>query len=82
MVWDAHTKTHTNPLADEWEHAMGFRTGTTATSSLSKDQRCFVWAKPWISILWCGLLVFALQLYCLVSSPHVVASSSYIGSDK
>ena len=27
MVWDATTKTHTEPLADKWERAMGFCTG-------------------------------------------------------
>jgi hypothetical protein len=42
MVWDAHTKAHTEPLADEWERAMGFRTGTTAAPGLSEGQRRFV----------------------------------------
>ena len=42
MVRNAHTKTHTEPLADEQECAMGFRTGTTATLGLSEGQRRFV----------------------------------------
>ena len=29
MVSDAHTKSYTKPLANEQEHAMGFRTRTT-----------------------------------------------------
>ena len=28
MVWDAHTKTHTKPLDDKHERAMGCRTGS------------------------------------------------------
>jgi hypothetical protein len=42
MVWDAHTKTHTEPLADERECAIGFRNGTTATHGLFEGQRRFV----------------------------------------
>jgi len=42
MVWDTHTKTHTEPLADEQERAMGFPTGTTAAPGLSEGQRRFV----------------------------------------
>ena len=38
MVWDVHTKTHTKPLADKRERAMGFRTGTTAAPGLSEGQ--------------------------------------------
>jgi hypothetical protein len=38
MVWDAYTKTHTKPLADERERAMGFRTCTTAAPDLSEGQ--------------------------------------------
>ena len=30
MVWDAHTQSHCEPVADERQRAMGFRTGTTA----------------------------------------------------
>jgi hypothetical protein len=42
MVWNTHTKTHTEPLADERERAMRFRTGTTAALDLSEGQRRFV----------------------------------------
>ena len=42
MVWDAHTKTHTELLADERERAMEFRTSTTAAPGLSEGQRRFV----------------------------------------
>ena len=42
MVWDVDTKTHTEPLADERERAMGFRTGTTAAPILSEGQRRFM----------------------------------------
>ena len=36
LVWDATTKTHTEPLADERDRAMGFRTITTAALGLSE----------------------------------------------
>ena len=39
MMWDAHTKTHIEPLADERERAMGFRTGTTIALGLFEGQR-------------------------------------------
>ena len=42
MVWDARTKTHTEPWADKRKHAMGFRTCTTAAPGLSEGQRRFV----------------------------------------
>ena len=42
LVCDADTKTHTKPLHDKQERAMGFCTGTTATPGLSEGQRCFV----------------------------------------
>ena len=61
MVWDDHTKTHTKPLVDEHEHAMGFRTGTTTTPGFLRANDTSCWAKPWIFIPWCGLLVYALH---------------------
>ena len=42
MVWDVDTKTHTEPLADEREHAMGFQTGTTAAPGFSEGLRRFI----------------------------------------
>ena len=42
MVWDATTNTHTEPLAEERERAMGFRTGTTAAPGLFEGQQRFV----------------------------------------
>ena len=42
MEWDADTQTHTEPLADERERAMEFRTSTTTAPGLSEDQRRFV----------------------------------------
>ena len=38
VVWDAHTKTHCEPIADEQDRAMGFQTGTTTASGFSKGQ--------------------------------------------
>ena len=63
MVWDAHTKTHTEPLADERERAMGFHTGTTATFGLSEGQRRFVLgqAMDLHTIVWTVGLCLALQ---------------------
>ena len=48
MVWYAHTKTQTKPLADERERAIGFRIGTTATPSLSKGQAMDLHTMEWI----------------------------------
>lgn len=42
MVWDAHTKSHVEPSADERERAMGFLTGTTAAPGISEGHRRFV----------------------------------------
>ena len=63
MVWDDHTKTNTEPLVDERERAMGFRTGTTATPSFSKDQRRFVLgqAMDLHTMVWTVSLCLALQ---------------------
>ena len=63
MVWDAHTKIHTEPLADERERAMGFRTGTTAAPGLSEGQRRFVLgqAMDLHTMVWTVSLCLALQ---------------------
>ena len=63
MVWDADTKTHTEPLAGERERAMGFRTGTTATPGLSEGQRRFVLgqAMDLHTMVWTVGLCLALQ---------------------
>ena len=42
MVWDAHTKTHTKPLANKLERAMVFRTGTTVVPKFFEGQLWFV----------------------------------------
>ena len=42
MVWDADTKTNTEPLADERERAMGFCTGIITAPGLLEGQRRFV----------------------------------------
>ena len=42
MVWVAHTNTHIELLADEREHAKGFRIGTTAVPGHYEGQRRFV----------------------------------------
>ena len=41
-MWDAHTKTRTESLADGRERAMGFHTGTTVALGFSIGQRRFV----------------------------------------
>ena len=66
MVWDAHTKTHTEPLADERERAMGFRTGTTAAPGLSEGQRRFVLgqAMDLHTMVWTVGLCLSLQRHC------------------
>jgi len=63
MVWDAHTKTHTEPLADERERAMGFRTSTTAAPGLSEGQRRFVLGQTMDlnTMVWIAGLCLALQ---------------------
>ena len=38
MVWDVDTETHTEPLADERERAMAFRTDTTIALGISEGQ--------------------------------------------
>ena len=42
MVWDVHTKSHTEPLANKQERAMGFHTATTVVPGLYEGQRRFV----------------------------------------
>ena len=42
MVWDDHTKIHTERLANEQEHAIGFLTSITTTPGLSEGQRRFM----------------------------------------
>ena len=61
MVWDAHTKTHTESLADERD--MGFRTGTTTAPGLSEGQRHFVLGQTMDlhTMVWIVDLCLALQ---------------------
>ena len=63
MIWDAHTKTHTESLADERVRAMGFQTGTTTTPSLSEGQRRFMLgqAMDFHTMVWTVGLCLALQ---------------------
>ena len=42
MVWNTHTKSPIEQLADEWERAMGFHTRTTTPLRPSEGQRRFL----------------------------------------
>ena len=68
MVWDAHTKIHTEPLVDKRKRAMEFHIGTTVVPGLSKGQRCFVLgqAMDLHTMVTCIVSV----LYCLVLQQH------------
>ena len=63
MVGDVATKTHTQPLADKRERAVGFCTGTTAAPGLSKGQRRFVLdqAMDLHTMVWTNSICLALQ---------------------
>ena len=63
MVWDDTTNTHTEPLVDDRERAMGFLTGTTVAPGFSAGQRCFVLgqAMDLHTMMWTVSLCLALQ---------------------
>ena len=61
MVWDVHTKIHTESLADGRERAMGIHTRTTTAPGLSEGQQHFVLGQGMDLTPWCGLLVYALH---------------------
>jgi hypothetical protein len=63
MIWNAHTKTQTEPLIDERERAMGSYIGTTANPDLSKGQRRFVLGQTMDlhTMVWTVRLCIALQ---------------------
>ncbi len=42
MIWDSHSSSMEKPNANEKEHAMGFRTNTTAMKGISKGTHSWI----------------------------------------